>query len=153
MKNRKFPLGSMIAGTFAATLLCGAAMAQDYSDSTAGPRPENSYPGNGYYDTAPGETIIVRPYRRIEKRQLVGRINGEIDPVELSISQPVSFSDLDLTRNAGVEELHARILDTARGLCAELERQDANLRDTDGNRECVRTATENAMNDALYRRG
>ena len=124
-------------------------MAQDYNDSYAGPAPENSY-----YDSTRDETVIVRPYNRIEKRQLVGRVNGEIDPVELSISQPVSFTDLDLRRGADLEELHARILDTARGLCAELEHQDGNLRDTDGNRyECVRTATENAMNDVLYRRG
>jgi UrcA family protein len=147
-KNRNFLLVPAIAGSFAAALLCGGAMAQDYSDSHAGPAP-----AAGYYDNTRGETIIVRPYNRIEKRQLVGRVNGEIDPVEFSISQPVSFNDLDLTRGGDVEELHARVLDTARGLCAELERQNADLRDTDGNRECVRTATQNAMNDALYHRG
>jgi UrcA family protein len=137
-----------MAGTFAAALLwgAGAAMAQD---RYAGP-----YPTDDYYDRAPpSETVIVRPYNWIEKRQLVGRINGEINPVELSISTPVSFGDLDLRRDSDFRELHDRILDTARGLCAQLARHEPGLNDTDGNNECVRTATRNAMDDVLDRRG
>ena len=149
-KNRIALLGSAIIG---AALLCGAgvAQAQDYDSPT-------------YYDYRPvpttvpvTETVIVHPYYdydRIEKRQLLGRINGEVNPTEYSLSRPVVFSDLDLTRDDDYLELRARVRDTAADLCAELDARVPGLRgDASADRECVRTATRNAMRDVMDRVG
>lgn len=126
-----------------AVLLCGAgaAQAQYYSDD----RP--AY----YYDREAGETVIVRPnYDRVEKRQLVGRINGEVNPTEYSLARPVDFSDLDLTRYLDRLELRDRVRHAARDMCTELEVRVPQLRgDPSADRECVRTAIRNAMRDAL----
>jgi UrcA family protein len=136
-KNRIALLGSAIMG---AALLCGTAQAQDY------------YGPYYRYTPAPGdEVVIVHPdYDYLEKRQLTGRINGEVNPVEYTISRPVSFSDLDLSREADYIELRARVRETARDLCYQLEARVPQLRgDSSADRECVRNATRNAMRDAL----
>lgn len=128
-----------------AALLCGLAKAQDYDRVYY----ERSY-SDPYYDNRASETIIVRPYDydRIEKRQLTGRINGEVNPTEYSLSRPVNYSDLDLTRDADYLELKARVRDTAMDLCAELDARVPALRgDSSADRECVRTATRNAMRE------
>jgi len=152
MTKRRIALfGSAMIG---AALMCGVglAKAQDYS---------RTYESPTYYDyddrAAPAdETVIVRPpyYDQVERRQLLGRVNGEVNPVELSISRPVSFSDLDLSREADRIELGARVGDTARDLCAELDARFPELRgDPDADRECVRTATRTAMRSVLYGAG
>jgi UrcA family protein len=130
-----------LLGAAMAALLCGAAQAQSYSDE----RP--TY----YYDREAGETVIVRPYYdRVEKRQLVGRINGEINPTEYSLSRPVNFSDLDLSRYLDRLELRDRVRHTAENLCSELEVRVPQLRgDRSAGRECVGAATRNAMRDVL----
>jgi UrcA family protein len=144
-KNRIALLGSAVA------LLCGAglAKAQDYD------RPYETAAYNDYDSRPADETVIVHPYYdQVEKRQLMGRINGEINPVELSISRPVSFSDLNLAREADYRELRDRIHDTATDLCAELDARVPELRgDRDADRECVRNATRNAMRDVMDRTG
>ena len=106
-KTRIALIGSAMVS---AALLCGVAKAQDY-DRTYYDRPYS----DRYSDDRASETVIVRPYDydRIEKRQLTGRINGEVNPTEYSLSRPVSFSDLDLTRDDDYLELKARVRDTA----------------------------------------
>jgi UrcA family protein len=147
-KNRIALLGSAMMA-----LLCGAglAQAQDY-DSPA----YRDYA----YDARPApttETVIVRPYYdydRIEKRQLVGRINGEVNPTEYSLSRSVNFSDLDLVRDDDYLELRARVRDAAREMCAELDARVPELRGyPSADRDCVRAATRNAMRDVLDRTG
>jgi UrcA family protein len=145
-KNRIALLGCAMMG---AALLCaaGLANAQDYS------RPSPTYNSYAYdsYDRPADETIIVHPYYdRVEKQQLLGRIDGAVNPVELSISRPVNFSDLNLSRDADFIELRARIHDTATDLCAELDARFPELRgDRSADRECVRNATRNAMRTVL----
>jgi UrcA family protein len=137
-------LGSVMMG-----LLCagGAAKAQ-YYDRDYDP----VYPDR-VYDPVAGETVIVRPYYdRVEKRQRIGRINGEVNPTEYTISRPVSFADLDLSSGAGHQELWLRVHQTARDLCHQLDVQVPQLRgDDSADRECVRTATRNAMREVEYR--
>jgi UrcA family protein len=143
-KGRIALLGSAVLG---AALLCGAgaAGAQDY-----GP-----YRAPGYYD--PPENVTVTPgyYDRVEKRQRLGRINGEINPTEYRISDVVTFSDLDLSQPLDREELRLRIRHTARALCFELNDRVPELRGSPSeDRECVRKATQEAMRDVYsYRRG
>src|ERR1700693_6338594 len=111
-KNRIALFGSAMA-----LLLCGAgaAGAQGY------------YDGPGYdrtYDDRAGsasETIIVHPNDEIVQQQLLGRHDGEMNSQAFTISRPVNFSDLNLSRGADVAELHARIYETASNLCAELD--------------------------------
>jgi len=137
-----------LLGSAMAALLCGAglASAQDY---------DSRYDSPTYYDRydrpVADETIIVRPdYDWIEKRQLVGHINGEVNPTEYTISRPVSFSDLNLSNDADYIELRERVRATARDLCAELDERVPQLRgDASADRECVRTATRNAMRDVM----
>ena len=144
-KKRIALLGSAMIG---AGLLCcaGVANAQSYHD--------------GYYDrayddrTGPSETIIVHPNDVIEEQQLLGRIDGEVNPQRYSISRTVDFTGLDLSRGADRAELHDRIYETASDLCAELDARVPGLAgDRDADRECVRDATRNAMREALYRYG
>jgi UrcA family protein len=140
-RSRIALLGSVMMG-----LLCagGAAKAQYYDDT----RFDRDY-------TRETETVIVRPYYdRVEKRQRLGRINGEVNPTEYTISRPVGFSDLDLSRGDDYQELELRVHMTARNLCHELEVQVPQLRgDPSADRECVRTATRNAMRDIRARFG
>lgn len=130
-----------LLGVAMAALLCGAAQAQYYSDE----RP--TY----YYDRDGGETVIVRPYYdRVEKRQLTGRVHGEMNPTEYSLSQPVNFSDLDLSQYLDRLELRDRVRHAAQDMCAELEVRVPQLRgDRSADRECVRAAIRNAMRDVL----
>ena len=139
-KSRIALLGSALMG---AALLCGApARAQEYGPYTR-------------YDDSAGETVIVHPdYDYMEKQQLIGHINGEVDPVALTISRPVNFSDLNLSREADLMELRIRVHNTARDLCAELDARAPELRgDPDADRECVRNATRDAMRDVMDRAG
>ena len=122
-----------VAGALGAALLCGgAAKAQGYYDRD--------------YDRTPSETVIVHPYYdEIQQRQLLGHVDGEINPTEVSISHPVSYSDLDLSRDSDYLELLHRVRGTARDLCAALDDRYPDLRDRDGDRQCVRQAVHNAM--------
>ena len=133
-----------IALLSAAALLCfaGAARAQYYS----------SGPYDRVYDNGT-ETVIVHPdFDTIEKRQMLGRVNGEMNPTEFSISRPVDFSDLDLTCDADYLELRERVRATARDLCFQLDAQVPELRgDRSADRECIRTAMRNAMHEVLER--
>jgi UrcA family protein len=117
-----------------AALFCGAASAQTYYGE---------------------EDVIVRPsYQPVQKQQLLGRINGEVNPTEFSLSREVAFSDLDLSRGADMIELRSRVRHAARELCFELNAQVPELRGYPSeDRECVRKATRNAMLDAMYGRG
>jgi UrcA family protein len=143
-KSRIALLGSVMLG-----LLCGAGVAQaQYYDRDYDPAYTQPV-----YDPVAGETVIVRPYYdRVYKQQRLGRINGEVNPTEYTISRPVDFSDLDLSRGIDRQELWLRVHQTSRDLCHELDVQVPGLRgDPSADRECVRTATRNAMRDVGYR--
>ena len=139
-KSRIALLGSAIAGV---ALLCGAGLAnaQDY----------RSYDERAYYDPVVGETVIVHPdYDTIYTQQRLGRINGEVNPTEYRISRPVDFSDLNLVRDADYLEFKARVRDTARDLCAELDARVPGLAgDRSADTQCVRDATRNAVRDVM----
>jgi len=130
-----------LMGSALAALLCiaGLAKAQDYYG-----------PYERVYDNGT-ETVIVHPdYDDVEKRQLIGRINGEVNPTEFRISRPVNFSDLNLLHDSDYLELRARVRATAQDLCAQLDERVPELRgDRSADRECVRDATRNAMRDVM----
>ncbi|MFO1248915.1 MAG: UrcA family protein [Alphaproteobacteria bacterium] len=125
------------------TLLSAPAMAQ-YYDRYDAPRDDARYVAE-----QPVESVIVRPdYDYVEKRQLLGNINGERNPTAYTISRPVDFSDLDLASAADRQELRLRVHQTARQLCYQLDARFPQLRgDESADRECVRNATRTAMRD------
>ena len=134
-----------LLGAVGAALLCAPAMAQGYYDA---PRDDVRY-----YDERPvTETVIVRPdYDYVEKRQLIGNINGEHNPTAYTIERPVDFSDLNLADASDYRELRARVRDTAEELCYQLDGRFPELRgDRSADRECIRNATRNALRDVRY---
>jgi len=128
IKNRKSFLVHTMAGALGVALLCGGVQAAKAQDAY--------------------ESVIVRPspydYGRIETHQLLGHFGGEVNPTVLTIAQPVSYSDLDLSRDSDVNELRLRVRDTATDLCNQLAARDIN-NDRDANRECVSRAVRTAM--------
>ena len=82
----------------------------------------------------------------VEEHQRLGVVNGEINPVDSTISRPVSYSDLDLSRDSDFQELEDRIHDTAEDVCAELDSLHPALHDRDEERKCVESATRDALN-------
>jgi UrcA family protein len=145
-KDRKILLGTAMAGALGAALLCGtsAASAQSYSNEDS-------------YRASQNETVIVpgarRRYGGIQKRQLLGNVNGEINPTELTLSRRVNYSDLNLSRRDDFRTLQIRVRDTARGICAELTSYDFGMRNDDADRECVSKAITGAMAKVRTRAG
>jgi len=137
-----------LMGCAIVALLCGAAAAQDYRGPYYGPYTR-------YDATSDTETVIVRPdYDYLEKYQVTGRINGEVNPTAYTMSRPVDISDLDPTRDTDYIELRERIRATARDLCYQLDARVPALRgDASADRECIRQATRNAMRDVMERFG
>jgi UrcA family protein len=145
-----------LLGSAMAVLLCGAGMAnaQGYYDNGGyAPSYQDNY--NRVYDDQVGpasETIIVHPNDVIDEQQMLGRVDGEVNPQAYTISRQIDFSDLDLRRGDDRAELHDRVSETAANLCAELDERVPGLRgDRDADRECVRDATRRAMEDVMDR--
>ena len=141
-----------LMGCAIVALLCGplciSAAAQDYRGPYYGPYTR-------YEAASDTETVIVRPdYDYLEKRQITGRVNGEVNPTTYTMSRPVDISDLDPSNAADYIELRERIRATARDLCYRLDERVPALRgDSSADRECIRQATRNAMRDVMDRFG
>ena len=100
---------------------------------------------------APGHTMeqvmITSPY--VIKREAVtaARAQGLRNPELVSISRPVSYSDLDMSKPADVAQLQTRARNTVRDVCQELgqlyPRTGGQFIYT--NTDCVKKATDEAM--------
>lgn len=153
---------ALLGASVALVIGIGSAAAQDYYSTphTVPVSNEDAYQRDAYqreYDRAMGhdvavngvESVIVRPdHDWVEKHTVIGRVNGEINPTQYALSQPVDFSDLDLSNPADRAELRIRVHETAQNLCAELDERVPQLRgDASADRECVRDAARNAMRE------
>ena len=137
-----------LLGGAMALLICGAGVANAQGYYGNGP----DYDSDAAAAGPASETIIVHPNDVIEKQQVIGRVDGEVNPQAYTISRPVDFSDLNLSRGADRDALHDRIYQTASNLCAEMDERVPGLSgDRDADRECVRDATRNAMRDVMAR--
>jgi len=91
------------------------------------------------------EITVVAP--EVVQRKIVGRtmIGAPIEVI--SLSRPVSYADLDLTKQSDADELEKRIGDTAKAACKELNIMypDAMFQPIPANQNCTRTATSEAM--------
>lgn len=72
-----------------------------------------------YYETAPGEEVIVVAPDYYAHRPYPSNVLGR-PPETTTLSTSVSYSDLDLTTRDGAYELRARVRDAARDICSEL---------------------------------
>ena len=141
-----------LLGAAAALALVVGAQAQPYGDRYDGDRYDNA---RVTYDRDGTETIIVRPDRDyIEKHTMIGRsADGEINPTAYSMSRSVDLADLDLSQPADRQEMRNRVYETAVNLCYELDARVPGLReDESADKECVRTATRDALQDVRYQR-
>jgi len=156
-KTKSALLGTALMGA-ALVSAGGIARAQDYyGDAPYQRAPYAANDGGAYqrdYDRTMGtESVIVRPDSGyIEKRQVIGHVNGEVNPTAYSLSRPVDLADLDLSRPEDRREMRNRVYETAVNLCYELDDRVTGLRqDESGDRECIRTATRDALRDVRYR--
>jgi UrcA family protein len=148
-----------LLGAVTAVVLAGVAQAQDYRTAPYDSAPiyrdsDSGYRDGGAYDDGT-ESVIVRPDSGfIEKHQVIGRVNGEINPTAYSLARPVDLADLDMSLASDRREMRNRVYETAVNLCYELDDRVPGLReDESADRECVRTATRNAIRDVMDRRG
>lgn len=107
----------------------------------AAPAFAQKYDGQYYYDD---EITVVAPE---VYRERTGRSSSGIPIDELTFQRVVETRDLDLRRNADVDELYRRIESTAREACDEVARASQGAPLTT-RRECVRDATRDAMAEA-----
>lgn len=138
-KHAKNLFGPAMAGALGMALLCGAGAvrAQDYDNG------DN-------YRPARNETVIVHPSRHplgvIQRDHLLGGGHtGSLYAERVSLSEPVSYSDLDLARVNDRRELQARVRHTAINICSRLVPEDMGAFAQDDTRECVNTAIRGAM--------
>lgn len=124
----KTPAFWIAASAITLTILTAPAFAQKYDDQY-------------YYDE---EIAVVAPE---VYRERTGRSSSGIPIDELTFERVVETRDLDLRRNADVDELYRRIEYTAREACDEVARASQGAPLTT-RRECVRDATREAMAEA-----
>lgn len=143
-------LALFAAGALGIAAFATAAVAQDYPDEDSSYSDEDSnYDDNANYDDnsdsdedadyADNEEIVVSAphFAPTDARGMGQRV---------ALSQPVSYSDIDLRTRHGAHILRARIRDTARQICTQL---DAAYPGPGGETQaCMRDASRNAMNEA-----
>jgi UrcA family protein len=92
------------------------------------------------------EITVVAPYH--VEHKVVGRSSSTGAPIEtISLSRPVSYSDLDLSKPIDVTVLENRVKQVAKESCKELEKiyPDLMYTPSPSNQNCLKSATEEAM--------
>jgi UrcA family protein len=116
---------ALVAGALGAAFAATSANAQDYA----------SY-GPPQYQNAPPESVIVEAPRF---RADTSKLNGPWEKV--SLSNAVTYADLDLRTRDGAHELHRRVWEAAQNVCAQLA--DAYPVYEMNGTSCLKTAYEN----------
>ncbi|MEI9930848.1 MAG: UrcA family protein [Rhizomicrobium sp.] len=121
-------LSRILALSAAGVAFATAAMAQDAYDQDR-------------YQNGPSEQVIVTaPHYSVDR----GHLGSSTEKV--SLSQAVSFDDLDLTTRRGAHELKLRIRETVQDICAQLRNEVPYAQP--GTRSCHRDAMVTAMTSA-----
>ena len=111
--------------------------------------PAQTVEGRASADGTKYETVMVyAPY--VVKRQIVSPMASKTSSTGLelvSISQAVSFADLDLSDVAQVKQLESRVRQAALHACGEIERKFPRSRyiPVPENQDCIGNATSAAM--------
>ena len=90
----------------------------------------------------PDEVTVVAP-REIARSQ-TGRLGARTEVV--SVSQEVSYKDLDLKTPEGAKELNRRVTEAADDGCAELDRLFPMTLSSRLHNQCVRNSVQSTMN-------
>ena len=141
------PVGTALAGLIAAALTAAIPAAAQSNSYPAGSDQADPYASDQYHDQdRTPYTAADRDDRAVEDEIIVeGHYGPSLDEVT-SLSQPVSYADLDLRYDADRAVLRRRIADTARDLCRRLGESDTN-------RTLVPTCRDKAEEDAWHRLG
>ena len=95
------------------------------------------------------QVMVDGPYTIHQQAEWVG--SGHMNEVKITVSQKVSFADLDLSRQADLNMLRNRVKAAARDNCLELERRFPSPTfslDTSRN-ECIRNAARDGLTQAM----
>jgi len=95
--------------------------------------------GRGVIKKKDDVVIATQPSRHY------GQATGE---QTVSLTQRVSYSDLDLSTYSGAKQLELRVHQVANTLCDELERRTLSLSDSGERRACVNGAVADGMEHA-----
>ena len=130
MKHIAHSCLSFVAGVLAGGLVSASSPALAQAGS---PAPEASE-----------QVMITSPY--VIKREAVtaARAQGVRNPELVSLSRPVSYSDLDMSKSSDVAALQQRARNTARDVCQDLTRLYPRGQFIYAN-DCVQKATDDAM--------
>jgi UrcA family protein len=82
---------------------------------------------------------------RVINEKVIAHITGGGKIIELTLSYPVSFADLDITSVAGGAELEKRVKDAARAACAEIGSKYPSATPSDA--VCAQKASAKAMGE------
>jgi UrcA family protein len=103
-----------------------------------------SVPAHGQPNAPPaagGKIIIEAP-----QMPAPGQYYGELNSNVISLSQPVSYADIDLSKPGGAAELEKRINDMAHNVCRKLsQRYPRTLHQLYIDKDCVKSAVDQAM--------
>jgi UrcA family protein len=83
--------------------------------------------------------------QRVINEKVIARITGGGKIIELTLSYPVSFGDLDITSVRGAAELEKRVKDAARAACEEIGSKYPGA--TPSDRVCAQKAATKAMDE------
>ena len=83
--------------------------------------------------------------QRVINEKVIAHITGGGKIIELTLSYPVNFSDLDITSTSGARELEKRVQDAARAACAEIGSKYPSATPSDA--VCAQKAAAKAMGD------
>ena len=81
--------------------------------------------------------------QRVINEKVIAHITGGGKIIELTLSYPVNFADLDITSVSGAAELQRRVQDAARAACAEIGSKYPNATPSDA--VCAQKAAAKAM--------
>ena len=85
--------------------------------------------------------------QRVINEKVIAHITGGGKIIELTLSYPVNFSDLDITSTSGARELEKRVQEAARAACAEIGSKYPHATPSDA--VCAQKAAAKAMSEVL----
>jgi len=92
---------------------------------------------------AQNEPLVVFSPRQVTREQ-VGRDSVTGAPIEkTTVSEPVAYKDLDLSKVSDVDELSKRVREAVEDVCTELDRLQFSY-SSEAHRNCVRKALKSA---------
>ena len=125
-----------LSSAFLWALLCTAAFGQSTSNVASGPMVSATAQN--------AKEVNIQATRAINEK-VIAYITGGGKIIELTLSYPVNFADLDITSVSGAAELEKRVQDAARAACAEIGSKHPNATPSDA--VCAQKAEAKALSE------